>query len=42
MPTPDISDTWAGDRCPDCGRPVLPTGIYAMPIDGFCECVFWR
>ena len=28
--------------CEMCGRPVLPTGIWMMPIEGFCECVFWR
>ena len=28
--------------CEKCGRPVLPTGTWMMPIDGFCECIFYR
>lgn len=28
--------------CEKCGRPVMPTGIWMMPITGFCECIFWR
>lgn len=28
--------------CEMCGRPALPTGMWMMPIEGFCECIFWR
>ena len=38
----DNIESWEGERCKYCGRAVLPMGIYSMPIDGFCECIFWR
>jgi hypothetical protein len=28
--------------CERCGKQVIPTGIWAMPLDGFCECIFYR
>ena len=28
--------------CEKCGRLVIPTGIWSMPLEGFCECIFWR
>lgn len=28
--------------CDVCGRPVMPTGIWMMPLEGFCDCVLWR
>jgi len=42
MKTMNLDETWEGDRCRYCGRPVLPTGIYGQPVEGFCECIFWR
>lgn len=42
MNDPDLATKWEGQRCKSCGRPILPTGIYGMAIDGFCECIFWR
>ena len=28
--------------CEKCGRLEIPTGIWSMPLEGFCECIFWR
>ena len=44
QPTTTATDIAADlpQTCAKCGRAVMPTGIYAMPLDGYCACIFWR